>query len=70
MINCPVCRSILTFDEVDIGVGTLTGNYRCDSCGWFPGLDEEPIEIEDSEPEPDDLEEYHKTEANDHKDAN
>lgn len=35
-IRCPKCESELNFEEIDIGVGTLTGNYRCDNCGWTP----------------------------------
>lgn len=34
MAKCPVCKEELTCDEVDIGVGTMIGNCRCDSCGW------------------------------------
>jgi transcription elongation factor Elf1 len=33
-MNCPRCDEELNCDEVDIGVGTLQGNYHCDSCGW------------------------------------
>lgn len=33
---CPECRSQLSFDEVDIGVGTLRGNPHCDVCYWSP----------------------------------
>jgi len=33
--RCPVCGERCTYDEVDIGVGTLRGNLRCDSCGWI-----------------------------------
>ncbi|MFA5379776.1 MAG: hypothetical protein WC455_28715 [Dehalococcoidia bacterium] len=31
---CPTCRSELTRDEVDIGVGTLRSPARCNNCGW------------------------------------
>jgi len=32
--KCPKCDGELSFDEVDIGVGTMQGNYRCNACGW------------------------------------
>ena len=32
--TCPECSEELSFDEVDIGLGTLKGNWRCDFCGW------------------------------------
>ncbi len=32
---CPICNNELDFDEVDIGVGTMQGNYRCNFCGWI-----------------------------------
>ena len=32
--RCPRCETELTCDEVDIGVGIMRGNYRCDCCGW------------------------------------
>jgi len=38
---CPICNKPLNYDEVDIGVGTQTGNYRCDCCGWCPDKDDE-----------------------------
>jgi len=31
---CPKCGAVLNYDEVDIGVGTQQGNFRCDQCGW------------------------------------
>ena len=31
---CPECNAVLHYDEVDIGVGTQQGNFRCDRCGW------------------------------------
>jgi len=31
---CPECNTSLNYDEVDIGVGTQQGNFRCDRCGW------------------------------------
>ena len=40
--ECPNCGKDLTYDEVDIGVGTLTGNHRCDWCGWLP---EDPLKF-------------------------
>jgi len=39
--RCPVCGEVLNYDEVDIGVGIQTGNYRCDHCGWCPDQDED-----------------------------
>lgn len=33
---CPRCGKQLTYDEVDIGVGTLRGNPGCESCHWTP----------------------------------
>ena len=32
--KCPKCDGEFSFDEVDIGVGTMQGNYRCNACGW------------------------------------
>lgn len=32
-MKCPKCDEELDFDEVDIGVGTMQGNYHC-NCGW------------------------------------
>lgn len=34
MTKCPKCGSDLWFDEVDIGVGILKGNFSCQECGW------------------------------------
>ena len=31
---CPNCRSECDREEVDIGVGTLTGPWHCNNCGW------------------------------------
>ncbi len=39
--RCPICASLLNYDEVDIGVGIQTGNYRCDCCDWCPAQDDE-----------------------------
>ena len=41
---CPDCRYELNYDEVDIGVGIQTGNYRCDYCGWWLERDEHDAE--------------------------
>ena len=39
-MNCPVCgNENLCYDEVDIGVGTITGNYSCPECGWCQETD-------------------------------
>lgn len=46
-MRCPRCNEELNCDEVDIGVGTLSGNYRCDSCGWS-----EIEELKDILPDP------------------
>lgn len=35
-MDCPVCGAPCDYDEVDIGVGVQTGNYRCEACGWCP----------------------------------
>jgi len=47
---CPICGSDLNYDEVDIGVGIQTGNYRCDCCGWTPDSDEPVTGAFDGEP--------------------
>lgn len=39
--SCPDCGQPLSCDEVDIGVGTMCGNWRCDNCGW----DESKIDL-------------------------
>ena len=31
---CPKCRSYLTIEEVDVGVGTLRRPPYCTNCGW------------------------------------
>ena len=34
-MNCPKCgNNDMDCIEVDIGVGTMTGNYSCPKCGW------------------------------------
>ena len=33
-MKCPKCDNELNYDEVDIGVGLMRGNYHCDICGW------------------------------------
>jgi len=42
-MKCPKCDEELDCDEVDIGVGTLKGNYRCPNpdCGWSDQDDKE-----------------------------
>jgi len=32
--NCPGCGESCDRDEVDIGVGTMYGPWRCSRCGW------------------------------------
>lgn len=51
--ECPTCDSELNYDEVDIGVGVQTGNYRCDNCGWTPEQEDAYLGslVEDSEEE-------------------
>jgi transcription elongation factor Elf1 len=44
--NCPSCGAQLTFDEVDIGVGVLKGNARCEECGWEPELPEDKLTLD------------------------
>lgn len=39
--RCPICHTDLVYDEVDIGVGIQTMNYRCGCCGWYPEQDDE-----------------------------
>lgn len=35
MFSCPACKSTHGVrDEVDVGVGTIYGPYRCEDCGW------------------------------------
>lgn len=34
--SCPKYSFELVCEEVDIGVGTLRGNWYCNSCGWIP----------------------------------
>lgn len=43
-MKCPKCEEELDCDEVDIGVGTMRGNYRCPACGWG----ESDIELPDT----------------------
>ncbi len=33
-MKCPKCNEELDYDEVDIGVGLMKGNYHCEACGW------------------------------------
>lgn len=49
--RCPDCGAPLDYDEVDIGVGTLKGNYRCPDCDWAPP---EPRDAGLTPPEPED----------------
>lgn len=35
-VPCPNCNEPLEFDEVDVGVGSIRGNYHCPNCGWEP----------------------------------
>lgn len=46
---CPVCGAELEFDEVDVGVGVIRGNYNCPQCGWHP----KPLTVEDDDLEDD-----------------
>jgi hypothetical protein len=36
-MKCPQCNDDCWRDEVDIGVGTQYGPWRCSSCGWYEG---------------------------------
>lgn len=31
---CPCCGAPCQRDEVDVGVGTITGPWGCPDCGW------------------------------------
>ena len=31
---CPRCKEPLDYDEVDVGVGVIRGNYGCPNCFW------------------------------------
>ena len=51
---CPDCGSnALDRDEVDIGVGTQTGPWRCLDCGWEekpePEIAEMATELDDDD---------------------
>lgn len=35
-MKCLRCGEELDYEEVDIGVGILRGNYFCSKCGWSP----------------------------------
>jgi hypothetical protein len=37
MTKCPECSGECYRDEVDIGVGTMYGPWRCSECGWYEG---------------------------------
>lgn len=45
---CPNCGDPLEYDEVDIGVGTQVGNFRCPACGWFEGAVDDQINDEET----------------------
>ncbi len=36
-MTCPQCNEQCDRDEVDIGVGTMCGPWRCNYCGWYDG---------------------------------
>lgn len=36
-MNCPQCNGSCYRDEVDIGVGTQYGPWRCEECAWYEG---------------------------------
>jgi hypothetical protein len=46
-MNCPNCGGECWRDEVDIGVGTMHGPWRCDGCDWYEGHDGDQYEIND-----------------------
>lgn len=33
-MNCPKCQEECYRDEVDVGVGVVTGPWGCSGCGW------------------------------------
>lgn len=39
METCPNCGGELTFDEVDIGVGTMRSPAYCNTCKWTQDSD-------------------------------
>ncbi len=36
-MKCPNCNGDCWRDEVNIGVGTQYGPWRCPGCGWYQG---------------------------------
>lgn len=40
--RCPKCNEPLDYDEVDVGVGVIRGNWGCPECWWTPKDDEVP----------------------------
>ena len=36
-MKCPECGGSCWRDEVDIGVGTQYGPWRCEECAWYEG---------------------------------
>ena len=33
-MNCPKCGTECDRDEVDVGIGVVTGPWGCSGCGW------------------------------------
>lgn len=50
---CPCCGEELSYDEVDVGVGTMRGSAFCPSCYWSADNDRQPEPAEPLEPDPD-----------------
>lgn len=53
-MNCPNCSEACYRDEVNVGVGVITGPWGCPACGWssdpeydFSG-DKDPIQPDGS----------------------
>lgn len=51
--KCPDCGAELWREEVDIGVGTMTGPWTCNQCGWVEyGMPLPPVGWKEGDPLP------------------
>ena len=41
VVCCPSCGNELDFDEVDVGVGVIRGDYHCNECHWSDRVEED-----------------------------